>query len=142
VYVRTFMRMFLAGALLLASGPAAFSAEKVVLKPGAERPDARGEAVVRAVGADQQEVAITMRGLRPDAVYTVWLVNEKPRMSMAGLGKADYTFTTDAKGQGRYAATIASAELAKWHLLKIAYHPDRKPRNMRNIVIDLEGTLR
>jgi hypothetical protein len=139
---RAFLMMFLAGAVLMLLAPATFADDRLVLKPGSAVPQARGEAVVRTVEPGKQEVTITAQGLRPSAVYTVWLVNEKPRMSMAGLGKADYAFTTDEKGHARYTATIAPADLAKWQLLKIAYHPDRKPRNMHNIVIDLEGTLR
>lgn len=139
---RRFLVMFFTGAMLMPLAPTAFAADRVILKPGSAVTQARGEAVVRSAAPGKQEVTITTQGLRPSAVYTVWLVNEKPRMSMTGLGKADYAFTTDEKGHGRYAATIAPAELAKWQLLKIAYHPDRKPGNMHNIVIDLEGDLR
>jgi hypothetical protein len=140
---RTIWSMIFSGTMLLVLVPMpVLAAEKVTLKPTADRPAARGEAVIREIAAAEQEVVITAQGLRPDSVYTVWLVNEKPRMSMAGLGTADYAFTTDAEGLGRYTATVSPAELGKWQSLKIAYHPDRNARNMKNITIDLESALR
>jgi hypothetical protein len=127
---------------LLLALPAVSAAERLALQAGADRPGAQGEAVIRDLGAGQKEVVITARGLRPNEVYTVWLVNEKPRMDMAGLGTADYDFQSDSQGNGRYTATITGTDLDRWQLLKIAHHPDRNPRNMSNIAIDLETALK
>jgi hypothetical protein len=81
-------------------------------------------------------------GLKPNEVYTVWLVNMKPKMAMVGLGAGDYAFTSDANGNGRYTGTVSAVELGKWQQLKIAHHPDRNPRNMKNIGSALEGNLK
>ncbi len=57
------------------------------------------------------------------------------------LGEGDYSFTSDARGKGHYVATVPSAELAKWEIIEIAYHPDRDPTNMKNIGIALKANL-
>lgn len=64
------------------------------------------------------------------------------KMEMAGLGTGDYSFTSDARGTGSYTATVSGAELGKWKVLKVAHHPDRNPRNMKNIGSALEGNLK
>ncbi|MBI5443439.1 MAG: hypothetical protein HY900_19770 [Deltaproteobacteria bacterium] len=103
---------------------------KLVFKPDRVGKGATAEAVITDQGKDRKEVDITVRGLKPNAVYTVWLVNMKPKMDMAGLGRGDYSFRTDKKGAARYSASISSAELEKWQVLEIAYHPSGDPKNM------------
>ena len=127
--------------LLLTLAPAS-AAERVVLQAGPDMRGARGEAVIRDVGAGQKEVVITAQGLKPNEMYTVWLVNMKPKMDMAGLGAGDYAFTSDADGKGRYTGTVSAAEFGKWQLIEIAHHPDRNPRNMKNMGIALKGDFK
>jgi hypothetical protein len=45
-------------------------------------------------------------------------------MDMLGAGTGDYSFKSDDKGIGNYTATISNAELEKWEMVEIAYHPD------------------
>lgn len=90
----------------------------------------------------EKEVRITAQGLKPNEVYTVWLVNMKPKMDMAGLGEADYAFNSDSRGNGSYTGTISARELDKWQQLKIAHHPDGKSKNMKNIGSALEANLK
>jgi hypothetical protein len=118
------------------------AAERITLKGGEDMRGAQGEAVIRDAGSGSKEVAITASGLKPNEVYTVWLVNMKPKMDMAGLGAGDYAFTSDAGGNGRYTATVSAAELDKWQLIEIAHHPDRNPRNMDKMGIALKGELK
>lgn len=127
--------------LLLTLSPAS-AAGRVVLQAGPDMRGAQGEVVIRDAGAGQQEVVITAEGLKPNEVYTVWLVNMKPKMDMAGLGTGDYAFTSDAQGNGRYTATLSGATLDKWQVIKIAHHPDRNPQNMKNIGSALEGQMK
>ena len=73
---------------------AAFSAEaagdrKIALKADKAGKGASGAVVIVDKGGDQKEVTITAKGLKPNSVYTVWLVNMKPKMDMAGLGGGD-----------------------------------------------------
>lgn len=103
---------------------------------------AKGEVVFADKGADQKEITITMKGLKPNSIYTVWLVNMKPKMDMLGVGTGDYSFKSDDKGNGRYNATISKTELDKWQMFKIAYHPDGDPKNMKNIEIVLKSPVK
>lgn len=102
---------------------------------------AKGEAVIRDAGAENKQISVKASGLKPNSVYTLWFVTEKPRMDMAGVGTGDYSFRTDAKGEGQYTATVAGDELKRWKLLEVAYHPDADPRNLENIDIALKGSL-
>ena len=127
--------------LLLTLSPVS-AAERVALLAGPDMRGAQGEAVISDVGSGNKEVKITAQGLKPNEVYTVWLVNMKPKMDMAGLGAGDYAFTSDAKGNGRYTATVSGATLDGWQLIEVAHHPDRNPRNMDKMGIALKGELK
>jgi hypothetical protein len=118
------------------------AAERITLKGGDDMRGAQGEAVIRDAGSGSKEVAITASGLKPNEVYTVWLVNMKPKMDMTGLGTGDYAFTSDVSGNGRYTGTVSEGTLDKWQIIKIAHHPDRNPGNMKNIGSALEGSLK
>jgi hypothetical protein len=129
--------------VLLTLSPA-LGAERVTLQAGSDMPGAQGEVVISDAGAGSKEVVITAQGLKPNEVYTVWLITEKllGRMDMAGLGTGDYAFTSDARGNGHYTATISAKDLDRWQQIKIAHHPDRNPKNMDNIGSALEGKLK
>jgi hypothetical protein len=58
------------------------AAERIALKGGADMRGAQGEAVISDTDSGEKEVVITARGLKPNEVYTVWLVNMKPKMDM------------------------------------------------------------
>lgn len=102
---------------------------------------ARGDVVISDAGQGQKQISVKASGLKPDATYTLWFVNEEPRMDMAGVGTGDYSFRTDAQGNGQYTATVSEDELQKWELFEIAYHPDDNPQNMENIQIALKGDV-
>lgn len=127
--------------VLLLTLSQAFAAETVTLKAGPDMRGAHGEALIRNVEAGQKEVIITAQGLKPNAVYTVWLVNMMPKMDMAGLGIGDYAFTSDARGSGTYTATVSAEDLGKWQLIEVAHHPDGNPRNMKKMRVALKGEL-
>ncbi len=107
---------------------------KVALKADKAGKGASGTAVIVDKGGDRKEVTIAAKGLKPDSVYTVWLVNVKPKMDMAGLGESDYSVKSDDKGNASYSATIGSADLSKWQLIELAYHPSGDPRNMKELM--------
>lgn len=107
---------------------------KVALKADKAGKGASGTAVIVDKGGDRKEVTIAAKGLKPNSVYTVWLVNVKPKMDMAGLGEGDYSVKSDAKGDASYSATIGSADLSKWQLIELAYHPSGDPRNMKELM--------
>jgi hypothetical protein len=108
--------------------------QKVTLKADKAGKGASGAAVIVDKGGDQKGVTITAKGLKPNSVYTVWLVNVKPKMDMAGLGEGDYSFRSDDKGSATLSATISAADLAKWQLIELAYHPSGDPKNMKELM--------
>jgi len=55
-------------------------------------------------------------------------------MDMAGLGEGDYSFRSDDKGSATLSATISAADLAKWQLIELAYHPSGDPKNMKELM--------
>jgi len=108
--------------------------QKIALNADKAGKGASGAAVIADKGGDQKEVTITAKGLQPNSVYTVWLVNTKPKMDMAGLGEGDYSFRSDDKGNASYSATIGSADLSKWQLIELAYHPSGDPKNVKELM--------
>ena len=130
----------------------AYAAEEqtIVLEAGPNGKGVQGEVVIRDNGQDRKEITINATGLKPNAVYTVWLVSMKPsliplvkpKMEKAGLGEGDYSFKSDDTGNGHYAGAISTTELEKWEMLKIAHHPDGDPTNMKNMGIVLNGDLK
>ncbi len=131
---------FLAFALFSSFAQAA--EQKMTLKAGPDGKGAQGEAVIKDKEQGKKEITVSASGLKPNSVYTVWLVNMKPKMDMAGVGTGDYSFKSDDKGNGHYAGTVSSAELEKWHVLEIAHHPDGDPKNMKKMGIALKADLK
>ncbi len=116
--------------------------QKITLKADKAGKGAKGQAVITDKGSDQKEISINLTGLKPNAVYTVWLVNMKPKMDMVGVGTGDYSFKSDDKGNAHYTATISTAELEKWQMFEIAYHPDGDPKNMKTMGIALKAPIK
>jgi hypothetical protein len=116
--------------------------QKITLKTDKAGQGAKGEVVIADGKAGQKEITISMTGLKPNSVYTVWLVNMKPKMDMLGVGTGDYLFKSDGKGIGNYTATISNAELEKWEMLEIAYHPDGNAKDMKKMQIALSGPIK
>ncbi len=113
----------------------------LALSPDKAGKGASGEVVINDTDTGQKEIAITVRGLKPDGVYTVWFVNMKPKMDMAGIGTPDYVIKIDSKGSGTYRATVSAIELEKWQVIEIAYHKSGNPKDMKKIAVALAGQL-
>lgn len=103
---------------------------------------ASGEAVIKDAEAGQKEITIDAKGLEKNGVYTAWFVNMKPKMEMAGIGMGDYSFKSDAMGEGRYTAKVSASDLEKWEMIEIAYHPTGNPMDMKKMKIALTGKLK
>ncbi len=119
----------LVGGLAVAAGD-----RKVALKADKAGKGASGTAVIVDKGGDRKEVTIAAKGLKPNSVYTVWLVTMTPKMDMAGLGGGDYSVKSDEKGDASYSATIGSEDLSKWQLIELAYHPSGDPKNTKELM--------
>ena len=107
-----------------------------VLESTPEHPDANGTAVI-----DTSHVSIQARGLKPDAVYTVWFVNMKPKKKVMGAGMMPYMFRTDKWGDGNYSTSISKAPFGDWAMLMVVLHPNGDPKDMDNMVGALKTPL-
>ena len=114
---------------------------RVLLTPGPDGTGAKGEATIIDKDASTREIIVAAEGLKPTATYTVWVVNMKPKMDMAGVGTGDYAFKSDATGRGQFIGTFPAADLAKWQILEVTHHPDGDPKNMKSMKVVLKGQL-
>lgn len=119
----------------------AYAQYRVPLEGAFQFPDAEGTVAVQEYpsGIAQDEVAVEVRGLRPNSVYTAWLADGPERMQ--GLGVDDYSFRTDASGNGRFVAAVPEGELNRWDTIEIAYHPTGDPTDLENAEIAMRGEL-
>lgn len=101
-----------------------------------DTPQASGTATVEGT-----KLTITAKGLKPNAVYTVWLVNMQPTMTKAGAGKPPYDFKTDAQGSAKYAADLGESPVGKWQAIFIVRHPTGDPKTMDKMEDALMGKL-
>lgn len=136
--IKTILMVLFFSAVCLAPFSQVLADQKIALMGT----DVQGEATIKDNGKSE-EIVIHVTGLKPGGVYTVWLVDKGTGgMDMAGVGKGDYSFKSDGKGTGHYAASMATDELKKWRMLEIAYHPDGNPKNMMKMDIALKASLK
>ena len=109
----------------LATGAAAADAKGFTLMGQRDTPEASGTATLAG-----KKLTITAKGLKPDAVYSVWFVNMGATMTKAGVGKAPYSFKTDGKGNAKYTATLDGSPEGKWQSIMIVRHPTGDPKDM------------
>ena len=121
--------------------PESDSARRVALEPLFEKDGARGEAILRARAGGQTEIEVGVKGLKPNAVYTIWAVQEHPFSVIIAIGSEDNAFQTDSLGEGRIVAIVSSLGLSKWQKLQIAQHADGNPKNLKGMRIALTGDL-
>ena len=112
------------------------SGRELVLDPTAKHPDANGTAVIA-----HDHINLQARGLKPDAVYTVWFVNMKPKKSEKGAGTAPFMFRTDPWGNGSYSEPLNEAPFGKWSMIMVVQHPNGDPKDMKNMVGALKASL-
>jgi hypothetical protein len=122
--------------IFLSFGWASTNGRTFVLESTPEHPDANGTAVI-----DGTHVSVQARGLKPDAVYTVWFVNMKPKKNVTGAGEAPYMFRTDKWGDGAYSASLNEAPFGKWAMVMVVLHPTGDLKDMKNMVGALKAPL-
>ena len=105
-------------------------------------PDAKGNVEISYsdIVLNVNEVTVDVSGLKPNAVYTVWLTREAPSR-LKGLGVGDYAFRTDAAGNGRFVASVPDGEMLRWDVIEIAHHPNGGPADLDNAQVALRGDL-
>ena len=89
-----------------------------------------------------KSLTVTATGLKPNAVYTVWLVHLSPTMTKVGAGTAPYAFNSDAKGDARYTAELGESPLGKWQVIMIVRHTAGDAKNMNDMVEGVMAKLR
>ncbi len=124
------------GIFLISSSWAAGNGRTLALESTRAHPGATGTAVI-----DGEHVSVQARGLKPNAVYTVWFVNMKPRKHEAGAGTAPYMFRTNDWGDGHYSAPLNSAPFDEWSMVMVVLHPDGNPKNMQSMVGALKAPI-
>jgi hypothetical protein len=139
--VMNIRKTFSLGIILLAifAVSSAWAGEKrrlITLEPTKAHPAASGSALI-----DDQHVSVQARGLEPNAVYTVWFVNTKPKKHETGAGEAPFMFKTDAWGNGSYSAALNAAPFGKWAMVMIVQHPNGDPKDMHHMVGALKAVL-
>ena len=93
------------------------------------------------LSVSENSISIQAKGLRPNAVYTVWFVNMKPKKQEAGVGKAPYMFKTDGEGNGTYTSSLGESPFGKWAVVMIVLHPKGDPANMEDMVPALSAMI-
>jgi hypothetical protein len=117
--------LILALTIGVAAGAVAAESKNFGLTGQKDSPQASGTATVEGT-----KLTITAKGLKPNAVYTVWLVNMQPTMTKAGAGTAPYDFKSDANGDAKYTATLGESPLGKWQAIFIVRHSSGDPKAM------------
>lgn len=114
--------------------------EKVDLR-GEALKGAVGEVLISDAGAGNKEIAINARGLAPDSTYTVWFAKERPGSEIAGIGRGDHSFRSDAAGNGEFSALIPEKDITDWDNIEVFVHPDGDPGNIRSASVALKGDI-
>lgn len=106
--------------------------------------EARGEALIEDLASGtKKKITLLVENLVPDSVYTVWFVNEEPKVDVEGVGDTGANnFRTDADGKGVFKARVEGSAVEAWQKLEVAYHPEGDPREPANLRIALIGELR
>jgi len=120
----------------MAAGVVAAESKSFGLMGQKDSPQANGTATLEG-----NKLAITAKDLKPNAVYTVWLVNMQPTMTKAGAGNAPYDFKTDARGNAKYTAILSESPVGKWQAIFIVRHPSGDPKAMDKMEDALMGKL-
>ncbi|MBI2400446.1 MAG: hypothetical protein HYV23_05230 [Deltaproteobacteria bacterium] len=136
----TLCALMCAMAFFLTGSPAGAAAEKIEMQSNLWK-EAKGEALIKDLEADNKEITIHVENLVPDSVFTVWFVNERPRVDVMGVGEGANSFRTDSEGRGVFSATVPSSEIEDWQKLEVAYHPEGDPKKLANLHIALIAEL-
>ena len=125
--------------VLIFSGALSFAMEgglKIPLMGMKKHPGAMGTAMIH-----DHNISIEASGLENNAVYTAWFVNMKPEKHETGAGMPPYMFKTDNEGKAIYTSAMKESPIGKWQMVMIVLHPTGDPKDMKNMVGALKGSL-
>lgn len=131
---------FLAAVSLFFFASTAQSLERVNLGPD-EFKDAKGDVtIVQAGSPEQRRLDISLRGLKPNGVYTAWF-GQTGTDKQAPVGERGASFRSDNTGNARFSAIVSEQEVESWDNVHIVFHPDGNPENMDMAFSSLTGDL-
>jgi hypothetical protein len=111
------------------------------LKRAGPEKRAIGEVTVSHISRVRSDrlLSIDVFRLRPNSVYSVWLVDNSQERTPAGLRGKNF-FRTDGSGNAHYADYTDEYTL-DWKTLEIAYHPGGDINDMDGMVVVLTTLL-
>lgn len=122
-----------------------YPARKILPLKDAAGEGASGEVTIEKMGITygQRSIGIDLSGLRPGAVYTVWLETKEPR-ELKPLGVDEHHFKTRADGKARYVTLSSEYDMDnfRWDYITIYLHPDNDPGNTKDMTLALKGDLK
>jgi hypothetical protein len=84
-------------------------------------------------------LGVTVNGLKPGSVYSVWYANEQAQRSPIGVETNH--FTTDAAGKGSYVTSVYEDVVDDWRYIDVMLHPDGNPKNTGGMMPALRGDI-
>lgn len=80
--------------------------------------------------------------LRPNEIYTVWMV--KSNGEKAGIGEAPFSFQARESGEGKYVIKLPDNVIfsGEYQKVVIFHHPDGNPETLEGMLPILEGSLK
>lgn len=106
---------------------------------------ARGEAVFRTTGGFmplEYTLGVTVYGLEPNSIYSVWLVDSPVVEGREPLGIETNRFKTDGSGKGRYVTSVSHLKLRDWRALAVYRNAGKDPENAKEMKLVLKGYMR
>lgn len=95
------------------------------VEPESGQPTIRGRVSVACFADDRDEFKIELQGLKPNAVYSVWLSTSlKDTAVRGGIGKAPYTRKSTGGGSMTVECPLEKCPLTEWKWLEVRYHAD------------------
>lgn len=92
-----------------------------------------GKLVVSCFTDDLDEFKMSLKGLKPNAVYTVWLATSlKETAGRAGVGAPPFKIKTGGGDSVSYQVPLHTCPLTEYRWLEIRYHPDGDPTHLDN----------
>lgn len=106
---------------------------EVASEPGG-RP-VRGKLTVTCYADDKDEIKLSMSGLAPNAVHTVWLATSlKETAVRGGVGTAPYQYKSTGGGNLGLVCLLEKCPLTEWKWLEVRMHPDGDPTHIQESV--------
>ncbi|MEW6283788.1 MAG: hypothetical protein AB1758_34570 [Candidatus Eremiobacterota bacterium] len=94
------------------------------------------------IRVDGYDFGLGASKLRPQAIYSVWLV--KANGEKVGIGEAPFSFETRESGEGKYVIRLQDVNLfsGDYQRIVVFHHPSNQPEKTDDLLPILEARLR